>query len=918
MGLLARIASLGVLRGAWARVRARNAGPGIDRVTVAQYAADVDDRLAQLSVALEHGQWSPKPGRRLQLEADPDRPIVVACVEDRIVQRAMSDVLVPFYERRLTRAARAYRPGHAMDETLRWVAGRVSSGRRWYARTDVAKFFDEIDRPLLLDRLAADGVDTDVVGLVSRLLRAGAVEYAVVTEPGVGVGQGSALSPLLSNAYLSAIDADLLDAGFTYVRYADDILFLGATEVEVVDALERLRDRLEAAKLRLNLRKTRRGHVRDGFTFLGAHFDLTGRTVAESVIVAVAERAQASAEGPGSTLRLVETLDELTQWYGVIAVTRMTTLPMLAGWALRLDRTESRAYLRRAAAQRLALPAAARVAAETHVALVELWMALAADEGSGPEVRRAAVLDAREALRQGPSFSERARLSAALGLNDADLGGLRGEWPEVAEHLARCSRRSLAWAARQLAAPETAAEEVPAPVEATADDAVLRALLEVWRGQDGVHVVEQVDGRGHSNHVLHRGPIGLEDLRAHLRGGPRLGFYLVRPDETVLLACIESHARRDAVVPAAGAGVVPGSAQDTLQLLAHRVHDDAVSVGRAARKFGVVTAFEAADRFSRRQWIHFDAPVPLRHARTLVRLIDGEVGEPPPGIARTLFPHTDTVRAAPGPSLLLPLGTPPRSAFRSFMVRVSGEPSPEPLNVLRSVTRTPAGLVSQLAIRGPREGGPLHTSEGPDPLRGLETTQRVLRGCAVLDALRRKTQRLGVLESDERATLVEVLGHLPADEAFPSLQHLLPGEAGETRTLRRRLAKLPGAPSSCVRIRARHAGVALEVGCDCRFAALPPGRYPTPLLHGMKVDDIAAFNRPSPTRPDAPIGPADGQVQAAARIFERRRRHYAEALRTLREAEAELARLMKAAGLSRVEVDGQRFTRDAKGRIETP
>lgn len=832
MGLLARIASLGVLRGAWARVRARNAGPGIDRVTVAQYAANVDDRLAQLSVALEHGQWSPKPGRRLHLEADPDRPIVVACVEDRIVQRAMSDVLVPFYERRLTRAARAYRPGHAMDESLRWVAGRVSSGRRWYARTDVAKFFDEIDRPLL---------------------------------------------------------------------------FLGATEVEVVDALERLRDRLEAAKLRLNLRKTRRGHVRDGFTFLGAHFDLTGRTVAESVIVAVAERAQASADGPGSTLRLVETLDELTQWYGVIAVTRMTTLPMLAGWALRLDRTESRAYLRRAATQRLALPAAARVAAETHVALVELWMALAADEGSGPEVRRAAVLDAREALGQGPSFSERARLSAALGLNDADLGGLRGEWPEVAEHLARCSRRSLAWAARQLAAPEPAAEEVPSPVEGAADDAVLRALLEVWRGQDGVHVVEQVDGRGHSNHVLHRGPIGLEDLRAHLRGGPRLGFYLVRPDETVLLACIESHARRDAVVPAAGAGVVPGSAQDTLQLLAHRVHDDAVSVGRAARKFGVVTAFEAADRFSRRQWMHFDAPVPLRHARTLVRLIDGEVGEPPPGIARTLFPHTDTVRAAPGPSLLLPLGTPPRSAFRSFMVRVSGEPSPEPLNVLRSVTRTPAGLVSQLAIRGPRESGPLHTSEGPDPLRGLETTQRVLRGCAVLDALRRKTQRLGVLESDERATLVEVLGHLPADEAFPALQHLLPGEAGETRTLRRRLAKLPGAPSSCVRIRARHAGVALEVGCDCRFAALPPGRYPTPLLHGMKVDDIAAFNRRPPARPDAPSAPADGQVQAAARIFERRRRHYAEALRTLREAEAELARLMKAAGLSRVEVDGCRY-----------
>ena len=177
----------------------------------------------------------------------------------------------------------------------------------------------------------------------------------------------------------------------------------------------------------------------------------------------------------------------------------------------------------------------------------------------------------------------------------------------------------------------------------------------------------------------------------------------------------------------------------------------------------------------------------------------------------------------------------------------------------------------------------------------------------MLRALRRKSARLGVLESDERATLVETLGHLPPDEAFPALQALLPGDAGETRALRRRLAKLPPAPLSCARIRARHANLSLEVGCDCRFSGLGAARYPTPLLHAMAGHEIAAFIRPvGPPPPAELVRPetTDPQLQAAARVLTRRRAHLRDAQRTVVEAEREVTRLLRAHGLSAVVVDG--------------
>jgi len=905
MGQLSRLISMAALRAAWARVQARNAGPGIDGVTVAEYAVNVSERLATLAVALEVDQWRPKPGRKLRLADDPERPIVVACVEDRVVQRALADVLSPHFERRLTSAARAYRPGVALDTTLHWVSRHLSEGRQFFVRTDIRKFFDEIDRSRLIARLEAHDVEAALVRMVERLLRAGALEGSVVQDSGAGVGQGSALSPLLSNVYLTHVDEAVLDAGFSYVRYADDILVLTTTDTRAEDALALLSLHLEEAGLALNLRKTRRGHLRDGFGFLGAYFDSTGRTVSATMMDSVAQRAEGAARGPMPAQALADTVDELTRWYGELPVERMSSLALVAGWVLRgpedaLD--ESRAV--RAARRRLALPANAALNPEVHVALAERWGALARALPTSGEVRRALLVDAQAAVAASLSEVLSHRLAEVMEVPTSALRVLTLGWPEASAALDQLGRRSLAWAARQLAEPSPEVGPAPAPEVPPheAPDEVLSAILELWRGREGCHVIEVAADDGHVTLVTQRGDVTLEALRRHLAGAQRVGVHVVRTDETVLLACIESHARRDAVVVAAGSGPASASPHETLNLLMHRVHDDAVAVGRAARRFGAVMALETCDRFVRRQWLLFQRPTPLRQARALLRLIDEAAGQPAPGVVRTATPATDRVRGGAGPALLLPLGAAPRSGFRAHMARVTGQASPQAVNVLRSMARmTPADVIQATCRLGPGEAAP------NDALAVLPIARRVLGGCAMLRALSRKSERLGVLESDERATLVEALGHLPPDEAFPALQAILPGEAGETRALRRRLAKLPDAPLSCARVRARHPNISVEVGCDCRFAALGAARYPTPLLHGMPGHEIAAFMRGAPRRVEReppPEAVVDPQIVAAARVLMRRASHLKDAQRTHAEAEREVARLLKSHGLDAVTVDG--------------
>ena len=104
------------LQAAWDHVQRKGSAPGVDGITAATFDPA---RLDALHAELMAGAWRPKAARRLRIASDPDRPLVIPTIEARVVQRALSDGLGPWYEPQLSGAAMAWRRGRGWRRAAR-------------------------------------------------------------------------------------------------------------------------------------------------------------------------------------------------------------------------------------------------------------------------------------------------------------------------------------------------------------------------------------------------------------------------------------------------------------------------------------------------------------------------------------------------------------------------------------------------------------------------------------------------------------------------------------------------------------------------------------------------------------------------------------------------------------------------------
>jgi group II intron reverse transcriptase/maturase len=142
---------------------------------------------------------------------------------------------------------------------------------------DIKGFFDNIPHEVIMAGLAAEVADGNILGLVERFLKAGVMEAGVFQPTRMGTPQGGVISPLLANIALNSLDWQLHDAGYRFVRYADDFVVLAKSAADVLKAHDLVQQRLGQLGLTLSAEKTKRTKVREGFAFLG--FVLTARTV---------------------------------------------------------------------------------------------------------------------------------------------------------------------------------------------------------------------------------------------------------------------------------------------------------------------------------------------------------------------------------------------------------------------------------------------------------------------------------------------------------------------------------------------------------------------------------------------------------------------------------------------------------------
>ncbi len=205
------------------------------------------------------------------------RNITVPAVTDRVIIRALHLVLQPQYEKVFSNRSFAFRPGRSTLDAIKYLKNRMNSGYDCVIKTDIKSCYDTINHDVLISILKRDIPDSRICILLERLIRAKYCKYNRVIRMTLGIMQGSTLSPLLANIYLNEFDQKMEKQGFQFIRYADDIIFLGRNNKEVsrafVAAKKILKNELH---LMFNGDKTVKS-LRRGIDFLGYHIGRRSR-----------------------------------------------------------------------------------------------------------------------------------------------------------------------------------------------------------------------------------------------------------------------------------------------------------------------------------------------------------------------------------------------------------------------------------------------------------------------------------------------------------------------------------------------------------------------------------------------------------------------------------------------------------------
>ena len=246
----------------------RDAAVGVDGMAWQDYEAGLEARLVDLHGRVHRGAYRALPSRRVYIPK-PDgkqRPLAVAALEDKIVQKAVLAVLNEIYEADFLGFSYGFRPERGQHDALDALAVGITSRKvNFILDVDIRSFFDTVDHDWLIRFVELRVGDRRILRLIRKWLKAGVLEDAVIKPSELGTGQGAVISPLLANIYLH-YGFDLwaeqwrrreAKGDMIIVRYADDIVLGFEHEAEARRFREAMQERLAKYALSLHPDKTR-------------------------------------------------------------------------------------------------------------------------------------------------------------------------------------------------------------------------------------------------------------------------------------------------------------------------------------------------------------------------------------------------------------------------------------------------------------------------------------------------------------------------------------------------------------------------------------------------------------------------------------------------------------------------------------
>ncbi len=260
------------LRSAFEAVKENQGCAGADGISISQFEMDLNSRLSILQDNLYRKTYRPVPLLKLLVTKSDGgaRKLCIPSVCDRVVQKAILNLIEPVIDQEFEDCSYAYRKGRSVRQAIIRITQLYSQGYEWIVDADIDDFFDSIDHGLLMEKFETVIQNKDISDLVRLWIKTEIWDGHTLQTPDKGIPQGSPISPLLSNLFLDELDEAVIQKGFKYIRFADDFIILGKNEAEAEKGLLLSREVME--RLRLDLEDETITTFEKGFSYLGVTF----------------------------------------------------------------------------------------------------------------------------------------------------------------------------------------------------------------------------------------------------------------------------------------------------------------------------------------------------------------------------------------------------------------------------------------------------------------------------------------------------------------------------------------------------------------------------------------------------------------------------------------------------------------------
>jgi RNA-directed DNA polymerase len=271
-----------IMTEAWKRVKANKGSAGIDKMSIAYIVNEYgEERIVEEAIqALREGTYHPLPARRKEIPKGDGkvRNLSIPAVRDRMVQMATKLVIEGIFEADFKDCSYGFRPKRNMHQALRQIRKTIHGSKiYWVVDIDITGYFDNIPHEKLMKLVEQRISDRRILKLIRKWLKVGFEHEGVVRGAEIGSGQGSVISPLLSNIYLNYLDT-IWEKRFTeigtLVRFADDLVILCYSKKQALEAIDVLKAVFKKLELTMNTTKSKLVNLatdEEGFDFLGYH-----------------------------------------------------------------------------------------------------------------------------------------------------------------------------------------------------------------------------------------------------------------------------------------------------------------------------------------------------------------------------------------------------------------------------------------------------------------------------------------------------------------------------------------------------------------------------------------------------------------------------------------------------------------------